>query len=126
MTIRFGNLTGRAPLGLKAGKAPKRPDYLAAVRALPCVICQSFGEQQMSATTAHHPIMDRHSQRKRPDICAVPLCDGHHQGRFDRSKIALHDSPALWRETYGADHEYIAVTQDALAHLLEAPHDQDQ
>lgn len=122
MTIRIGNLTGRPPLGLKAGKAPKRPDYLAAVRGLPCIICAGFDVgPQRTPTEAHHCIHDRHSQRKTPDIQAIPLCSFHHRGGH-----GIHTAPGWWRDQFGADHEYIAVTQDALAHLLEAPHDQDQ
>src|SRR5699024_2564567 len=113
------NLSGRPPLGLKRDKPADRPDYLAAVRAMPCIICEEYALPQMSPTTAHHPIHDRGSQRRRPDITAVPLCDGHHQAQFDRSKVAIHQSPALWRKLYGADHEYTARVQDRLAHLLE-------
>ena len=102
------------PLGLKQPKAKPNPDYLARVRELPCVICEAFGELQMSMTTAHHPIHDRFSQRKVPDEMAIPLCDGHHQGQWDMSKLAIHQRPSLWRQTYGADHEYIEVTQDKL------------
>jgi hypothetical protein len=37
---------------------------------------------------------------------AIPLCEGHHQGFFDTSKIAIHKDPNLWRENYGADYSY--------------------
>lgn len=104
----------RGPLGLKSPKAKPDPVYLARVRELPCVICQAFGEPQLSPTTAHHPKHDRFSQSKVPDRMAIPLCDGHHQGQFDGSKIAIHAAPEEWRQRYGADHEYIAVTQDRL------------
>ena len=111
------NLT-RQPVTQKAPQFPSRPDYLAAVRELPCCICDAFGEPQMSATTAHHPIHGRASQRKRPDVCAIPLCDGHHQGLWDNSKVAVHRDPAEWKARYGPDTDWIAVTQDKLAHLL--------
>lgn len=105
----------RIPLGQKQPKAKPNPEYLAKVRQLPCCICQAFGEIQMSPTTAHHPIMGRFSQRKTPDEMATPLCDGHHQGNFDTSKIAIHRSPAEWRRRYGEDWTYTAATQDAIA-----------
>jgi len=105
---------GKPPLGLKQPKAAKSPAYLAKVRALPCIICTEFGEPQLSPTTAHHPIMDRHSTAKRPDSTALPLCDGHHQGLWDTSKIAVHREPEKWRETYGADHEWIERVQDMI------------
>ncbi len=113
------NLMNREPLGLKLPKAKKNPAYLQGVRGLPCIICTSFGMQQQSPTTAHHTICGRHSTRKTPDEQAIPLCDGHHQGDFDTSKIAIHRDRALWVDWYGPDTDYIAATQDALAHILE-------
>lgn len=98
----------------KAPKEKKDPAYLARVRSLPCCICDAFGEAQKSPTTAHHPIHDRHSTAKRPDRTAIPLCDGHHQGTFDTSKLSLHRAPSEWRDRYGPDTDYIEVTQDKL------------
>ena len=99
----------------KQPKAAKDPAYLVSVRELPCCICEAFGEQQLSPGTAHHPIHGRYSGRKRPDREAICLCDGHHQGTFDTSKLAIHRAPGQWREKYGPDTDYIAVTQDRLA-----------
>jgi len=106
--------SNRGPMGQRRPKAKPEPAYLAKVRTLPRVICEAFGEPQLSPTTAHHPIHDRHEQRKRPDATAIPLCDGHHQAFWDRSKISIHEEPNEWRDRYGADHEYIEVTQDRL------------
>jgi len=104
----------KGPLGIK-DTAPKADHaYLAKVRELPCCICEAFGEPQLSATTAHHPIHGRFSQRKTPDRMAIPLCDGHHQGSFDGSKIAVHAEPTKWKRLYGEDHEYSAITQDRI------------
>lgn len=108
------NLSNRGPLGQRQPKQKPDPGYLRRVRQLPCCICEAFGEPQNSATQAHHPIHGRFSQRKTPDRMAVPLCEGHHQGLVDRSKIALHREPAAWREAYGEDHEWVAPTQDKL------------
>lgn len=104
----------RQPMGLKAPKAPKDAAHLAKVRALPCCICEAFGEYQLSPTQAHHPIHDRHSQEKVPDREAIPVCEGHHQGEFDTTKLAIHRAPDLWRKTYGSDRDYIAATLDRL------------
>lgn len=105
------SLDGR-PIHQKPEKAHPRPDYLDAVRSLPCCVCEAYGEMQRSPTTAHHPIMGRHGTRKRPDVTAIPLCDGHHQGTFDTSKIAVHRDRAAWLQAYGEDTDFIAVTQD--------------
>jgi hypothetical protein len=107
------NICRRPPVA-KPSKAKPNPDYLARVRELPCCICEAFGEVQLSPTTAHHPIHGRYGNRKAPDEAAIPTCDGHHQGTFDTSKVALHREPSKWKRLYGADHEYIEVTQDKL------------
>jgi hypothetical protein len=111
------NLTGREPYQ-KQGHAKARPDYLEAVRGLPCIICQTWGETQTTPTEAHHPICDRHGTRKAPDVDALPVCHSHHTGDFDSSKIAIHRDRAAWVDAYGSDREYIAATQAMLAHIL--------
>lgn len=110
-----------APANFKQPKADKNPAYLARVRELPCCICEAFGMLQLSPTTAHHPIHGRYSAAKRPDCTALPLCDGHHQGTFDTSKVAIHRRPSYWRELYGPDTDYIAPTQDKLGYGKRTP-----
>ena len=107
-------MTEQVETNFKEPKLDDNPAYLRDVRGLPCCICDAFGEEQKSRTSAHHPIHDRHSWAKRPDITAIPLCDGHHQGTFDTSKLAIHRAPEQWRVRYGADTDYIAPTQDRL------------
>lgn len=88
---------------------PKRkadPKFLAWVREQPCCICEAFFLPQMSPTAAHHVIHDRFSFAKTADRRAIPLCEGHHQGHFDTSKVAIHREPKRWRELYGPDHSY--------------------
>lgn len=108
------NLCNKPPLGQKQPKPKPDPAYLRAVRSLPCVICAAFGERQLSPTTAHHWIMGRGGNQRTPDQEALPLCDGHHQGMFDTTKIAIHREPEAWREAYGPDRDYVAVTQDRI------------
>lgn len=98
----------------KPAKAKPNPAYLAKVRALPCCICEAFGEVQASPTTAHHTICGRYGTRKTPDEMAIPLCDGHHQGDFDKTKLAIHRDRAEWVQRYGPDTDFIAITQDKL------------
>lgn len=107
------NISQRGPMGQKA-KSNKDPAYIAAIHSLPCCICEAFGEVQQSPTEAHHVFHDRFGQRKTPDAMAIPLCDGHHQGKFDKSKLPIHSAKSEWRERYGADHEYTAPTQDKI------------
>ena len=100
------NLAKKPPLGQKTKTQMKNEKYLQSIREMPCCVCQRFGENQLSNTTAHHPIHDRHGSLKRPDSSAIPLCEGHHQGLWDQTKIAIHKKPELWRETYGPDWSY--------------------
>lgn len=115
----MNKVASKPPLGLKVQADGKDPAYLQAVRQLPCVICAEYGMAQLSPTEAHHPIHDRYGNRKAPDCMAIPLCNGHHTGDFDKSKLAIHRGKETWRDKYGADHEYIEVTQDRLAHFFD-------
>ena len=113
------NLAGLPPLGLKQPRAIANPAYLAAVRQLPCIICEEYGEPQQSRTEAHHVFHGRFSQRKSPDEMAIPLCVDHHTGfGFDTSKLAIHKAKAEWALHYGNDYDFTDRTQDALRHLL--------
>jgi len=102
------NLANRPPLGLKKPKPKKNAKYLVKIRQMPCCVCEKFHEVQLSPTTAHHPIHDRFSTGKRPDNTAIPLCEGHHQGLWDQSKIAIHKQPLEWEKRYGKDYKYSA------------------
>lgn len=108
------NLLNKSPTGQKQPKAKPDPAYLRKVRSLPCCICEAWGYEQTSPTTAHHVIMGRYGNVKTPDRAAIPLCDGCHQGTFDTTKIAIHREPELWRATYGPDTDWTAPTQDKI------------
>lgn len=49
-----------------------------------------------------------------PDCMTIPLCEGHHQGDFDTSKIALHREPRAWKEAYGLDTEWLSWVEAQL------------
>ena len=94
-------------MGLKQAVKKKNKSALDKVHKERCVICATFNEPQFSPTQAHHCIHDRFGTSKRSDDEAIPLCEGHHQGMFDTSKIALHREPKKWREKYGPDWSYL-------------------
>jgi hypothetical protein len=100
------------------GADPKR---MAKVAEMPCVICYEYNMVQLSRTTVHHCIHGRNGYRKRaknkrraPDSMTIPLCDGHHQGDFDTSKIALHRQPYEWVKQYGKDVDWISWVEERL------------
>jgi hypothetical protein len=101
------NLAKRPPLGLKTKTQKKDKKHLDYIRSLPCCVCKAFGEVQLSPTTAHHTIHDRFGTHKRSDSLAIPLCEGHHQGLWDTSKLAIHKHPNRWKERYGADYNFL-------------------
>lgn len=95
-----------------SGRDPRR---LAAVAQMPCVICHEFNLPQQSPTQVHHCIHGRHRMGKRaPDCMTIPLCEGHHQGDFDTSQVALHRQPARWRELWGADTDWLSWVEERL------------
>ena len=108
------NLSNRGPLGLRAPKARPDPAYLARVAQLSCCVCDAFGEYQLSPTQAHHVFHGRFGSRKTPDRMAIPLCEGHHQGQHDDTKLAIHQDKDRWARVYGEDHTYSAATQDKI------------
>jgi hypothetical protein len=105
------NLTNR-PVYQKKGKPKKSKAYLEKVRQKPCCVCEKFGMQQLSPTTAHHPIHDRYGTLKTDDTMAIPLCDGHHQGMWDTSKLAIHKNKKKWLNEYGPDWSYAEGAED--------------
>ena len=107
------NLTGR-PITQKPAREKPDPAWLKKVRSLPCIICASYGLPQQSPTQAHHVIHQRGSFRKVPDSMTIPLCEGHHQGLIDRSKVALHHEPSKWRRLYGDDVTWLQKTIDMI------------
>ena len=108
------DIANRGALGFKKAREGNDPKRLDAVRALPCCICYEYGLPQLSPTAAHHCIHGRYSTRKAPDSMAIPLCEGHHQGLWDTSKIALHQRPSLWKKSYGMDTDWISWTEERL------------
>lgn len=93
----------KGPIGQKGQREGRDPKRLAAVAAMPCVICHEWGLPQLSPTQVHHCIHGRHSQRRTPDSMTIPLCRDHHIGDLGSDKIALHRQPKAWREEYGDD-----------------------
>lgn len=80
----------------------KEKDYLNKLATLGCYCCQTEGIET--------PAMIHHiregmgmGQRAKHIGGTIPLCEGHHQGNFDNTKLAFHRSPKKWREKYGSE-----------------------
>ena len=111
----MNQITPKGPLGQKSNEDRESKERLAAVAEMPCVICHEYGLPQLSPTKVHHAIHGRYSMGQRaPDNMALPLCDGHHQGDFDTSKIALHRQPTAWKAAYGLDVDWLSWVEERL------------
>ena len=69
----MSNLANKPPLGQKEPKKKKDAKFLNKVRQKKCCVCERFGEAQISPTTAHHPIHDRHGLLKDQMVKLSPL-----------------------------------------------------
>lgn len=104
----------KGPLGFKEPRQGPRPGRLAAVAGMPCCICHEYGLPQLSPTQVHHCIHGRHGTRRAPDTMTIPLCEGHHMGQFDTTKVAIHRDPADWKRAYGEDKRWISWVEERL------------
>ena len=75
----------------------EHPDYLAYVRALPCVATGIYGQNR-----AHHCIADRYGSRKVSDVLSMPLIDPQH--------LLLHEDWPAWEAEYGSQWMHVAKT----------------
>lgn len=100
----------------KPTKAPKRrreptaaeSAYMARVAMLPCCVCGCIPVE------CHHPRQGVYSGSapRAPHWHVIPLCDRHHQGKFDIRGPAFHKGKETWSAfTLCEDWEYIAETQ---------------
>lgn len=112
------NLMNKPPMGQKKPKEGKDPARLEAVGNMPCVICREHYERQQSITQVHHCIHGRYGTKRAPDSMTIPLCEGHHQGLLDTSKVALHRQPDLWRDLYGDDTDWLSWVEERLPRNL--------
>jgi hypothetical protein len=102
------SLSNQGPMGQKVPPSKSNRARLSKVAQLPCVICHEFGLPQASPVQVHHCIHGRYKTTRAPDEMTIPLCEGHHQGLMDTSKVALHKEPAEWRRRYGKDTEWLS------------------
>lgn len=96
-----------SPLGQKRGKPIRDRKHIEAVKALPCIVCDT-----PPPSDAHHVICGRYGQRRAGDDETIPLCKRHHQWGPE----AIHENKRAWVERHGPDHGYL----DEVRRMLEA------
>lgn len=89
-------------------------EYLALVRALPCVCCRQYGLER--ASVAHH-IKD--GNRRMGHRFVLPLCPGHHAGEWVAGEeyglmYSVHRNHRKFQESFGTEHDLWAATQREL------------
>lgn len=106
MNARFGDLSGRGPLGQKVGNGKTRRSHKTAderkhmedVARLPCMICGAW------------PVEVHHEGKPRSNMNVLPLCPCHHRREYGPG--AYHYSPRAFYAAHGSSHELLArVTQ---------------
>lgn len=112
------DISGRPGLGLKQPKPPKKPrraipkqsarkkaqkaaekaagawEHMAAVKAMPCLVCGAYG------VDVHH------EGRPRSGFNVLPLCPKHHRREFGAG--AFHYSPKAFYALHGPSDELLA------------------
>lgn len=106
----------RTNMRQKAPPPKSEPDKARSERVhnTPCMVCHKYHMEQLSRTAEHHWIMGRYSGAKSPNSETLPVCEGHHQGLRDTSKIAIHKNPDKWREEYGRDYDWLEYANDLI------------
>jgi hypothetical protein len=121
----MSNLAGKPPLGQKTGKPPKRArkpiprisakkrahkaaeraagarEHMAAVKALPCLVCGAYGVE------VHH------EGTPRSDFNVLPLCPAHHRREYGPG--AYHYSPKAFYAAHGSSGELLARVKAMLS-----------
>lgn len=112
------NLAGLPPMGQKVPREGKDPERLAAVAALPCVICHEWELVQNSPTEVHHCKSGRYGRLRAPDCMTIPLCHSHHNKLKpypgDEGKIGFHNAQETWERLYGPDTDWISWTEERI------------
>lgn len=102
MTARFGDLSGRGAIGLKAPKLARGTvegrRHMHRVAQLPCVICKAPPPSE-----CHHVFSGRYGQRRASDLETIPLCSRHHR----HGPEAIHADKRGWELRHGPDHGFL-------------------
>lgn len=81
--------------------------HLKKVARLGCYCCRvDYGVE--TPAMIHHIREGMGMGQRASHFQTIGLCEGHHQGNFDTTKLAFHCSPKKWREKYGRESEIVA------------------
>ena len=80
--------------------------HLNKVARIGCYCCRVDGLGEVPAMI-HHIREGKGMGQRASHFETIPLCEGHHQGNWDTSKLAFHRSPRKWRERYGRESDIV-------------------
>jgi len=111
----------RAPI--KRKPRPKHSvgdqDHLDAVAAQGCIACLMDGNPGVTSCIHHvkrRPDGQKYGYGQRSIHKRVlPLCEGHHQGQLDISKVAFHRNPGAFEFRYGSELGLLVLVDALLA-----------
>ena len=86
-------------------------EYMRLVAQLPCAVCGRYPVE------VHHVICGRFSQARSSDLDTIPLCDRHHQGKWDTGGPSIHKHRQRFLDAFGPDTDYIAATRQRVERL---------
>jgi hypothetical protein len=113
-------LKARAPMKVKKRKAHTKAEseHLSRKAELCCLACEMDGHPDTPAAI-HHPRHDEHGLNygtggRAPHERGFPLCEGHHQGDFDTTKVAIHRNPIEFEAHYGTEESLVLLAEAKL------------
>lgn len=87
-------------------------EFMARVRRLGCLACR-HDTGQWVAPALHH-IRQDYGKKRASNWEVLPLCEGHHQGLLDGTKLAFHRASRTWCARYGTEVQLLQVVYEAL------------
>jgi hypothetical protein len=114
----MGDLAGRGPIGLKTGKAPKKPRkpipkrsrkreaYMRSAARVEGLAHMERVAQEGCIVCGARPVEVHHEGKPRSDMNVLPLCPPHHRREFGPG--AYHYSPKAFYALHGSSEELLA------------------
>lgn len=87
--------------------------HVARVAEMDCKACIKDGVPP-APTCIHHIRSGYGTAQRASNYEVLPLCEGHHQGLLDATKLAFHQAPRTWQLRYGTE---IELLQEVYADL---------
>jgi hypothetical protein len=98
---------------------PEERAHLGATAALGCIAC-FMDTGQFVACNVHHLRAGLGRSQRASHFEVLPLCEGHHQGNIDTSKVAFHRAPKTFELRYGTEVQLLQTVYKLLGKDFES------